>query len=57
MPRGADPPVTAAVLRKRAALARRLARDIPNEADCQTLNRIADELETEAAELERGTDR
>ena len=57
MPRGgADQgkPVTAATLRAKAMRARRLADHLTDEADRQAFLTMADELEAQAAELERG---
>jgi hypothetical protein len=58
MPRGGsnalNPPMTAAKLREQAARARRLAAGMTNRADQRLLTELADKLEAEAAELERG---
>ena len=58
MPRGGSdvpsPPRTAAKLREDAERARRLAAGITNAADNRLLTELADKLEAEAAELERG---
>jgi len=45
--------VTPEFLREQSALARRLVHSLSNEADRRLLRRIADELEAEAAALER----
>jgi hypothetical protein len=58
MPRGGSkapsPPPTVAGLREQAARARRLAAEMTNRADQRLLIELADKLEAEAAELERG---
>lgn len=46
--------VTGARLREQAALARRLANSWLTEADHRLLEELADRLEAEAADLERG---
>jgi hypothetical protein len=60
MPRaGSDvpkPPMAVAKLREQAARARRLAAGVTNRADERLLTELADKLEAEAAELERGGD-
>jgi hypothetical protein len=58
MPRGGsdapNPSKTAAKLREEAARARRLAAGMTNAADTQLLTELAEKLDAEAAELERG---
>jgi hypothetical protein len=44
---------TAAALRAQAALARRLVRGLSGETDRRGFRELADQLESEAAELER----
>lgn len=60
MPRGgsdaANTRKAVAILREQAARARRLAEGLASEADCRVLTGLADELEAEAAELERAAD-
>jgi hypothetical protein len=48
-------PITRALLREQAALARRLEHSLSNEADRRLLGQIADELAAEAPALERGS--
>ena len=58
MPRGGsdvpNPRSAAAKLRDEAARARRLAAGMTSVSDSQLLTELADKLEAEAAELERG---
>jgi hypothetical protein len=51
-----DRPVTPAFLREQSALALRLVHSLSNEEDRRLLRRIAEELEAEAVELERGAE-
>jgi hypothetical protein len=58
MPKGApdlpDRPESAASLRERAALARRLMMGLTRETDRRALYDYAEELEAQAHEMERG---